>query len=121
MEERLLVFNFLGAREETNKSTDKDGKDKTPANNQQQSNRDKNSVKCWNCNGTGHYSKDCPKNTQSLSAVVCHEQPSSSGATGETTLSGFFLNAFEEEAELNSFESKISGVLVASTVVLRDR
>ena len=34
------------------------------------------------------------------------------GATGETTLSGFFLSAFEEEAELNSFESKIAGVLV---------
>ena len=40
------------------------------------------------------------------------EPPSSPGATGETTLSGFFLNAFEEEAELNTFESKVAGVLV---------
>ena len=38
-------------------------------------------------------------------------QPSSSAA-GETTLSSFFLKAFEEEAELNCFESKIAGVLV---------
>ena len=50
--------------EETNKPKDKskgkDGKDETPANNQQQSNKDKKSVKCRNCNGKGHYSKDCP-------------------------------------------------------------
>ena len=58
------------------------------------------------------YSKDCPKKKQSLSAVESQEQPSSFGATSEMTLSGFFLNAFEEEAELNSFESKIAGVLV---------
>ena len=35
-----------------------------------------------------------------------------SGATGETTLSGFFLTAFEGEAELNSFQSQNAGVLV---------
>ena len=44
-----------------------------------------------------------------MSAAESQEQPSS-GATGETTLCGFFC--FEEEAELNSFESKIAGVLV---------
>ena len=80
---------------------------KTPANNKQQANKDKKSAKCWNCNGTGHYSEDFPKKKQSLSAVEGQEQPSSSyGVTGETKLSGFFLNAFEEETELNSFESK---------------
>ena len=88
-------------------------KDKTSTNTQQQSNKDKKSVKCWNCNAQGHVAKDCPKKKQSLSAVESQEQPpSSSGATGETTLSGSFLDAWEEEAELNSFESKIAGVLV---------
>ena len=63
----------------------------TPANTPQQSIKDKKDVRCWNCNGQGHYSKDCPKKKQSFSAVEGQEQPSSSsGATGETTLSGFF-------------------------------
>ena len=61
----------------------------------------------------GPVAKDCPKNEQSLSAVES-QAPSSVGdsATGETTLSGFFLIAVEEEAELNSFESRTAGVLV---------
>ena len=95
------------------KSKGKDGKDKTPANNPQQANKDKKNVRCWNCNGQRHYSKDCPKKKQSLSAVESQELPSSSsGATGETTLSGFFLTAFEEQVELNSIELKTVGVLV---------
>ena len=76
-------------------------------------NKDKKSAKCWNCNCTEHYSKNCPKKKQSLAVVESQEQSSSSsGATGETTLSGFFLSAFEEETELNSFESTLAGVLV---------
>ena len=35
-----------------------------------------------------------------------------SGAICETTLSGFFLIAVDEEAEFNSFESRTAGVLV---------
>ena len=60
-------------------------------------------MKCWNCNAHRHVAKDCPKKKQSLSA---------GGATGDTTLSGFFLSAFEEQAEPNSFESKTADVLV---------
>ena len=109
-------YNIPGGWEETNKPEDKskgkDGKDKTSTNTQQQANKDKKSVKCWNCNDQGHVAKDCLKKKGSLSAVESQEQPSSSsGATGETTFSGFFLNALEEEAELNIFESKIEGVL----------
>ena len=116
-EARLLVQHHhwmgRGERQAQDKSKGKDGKDKTSTNTQQQSNKDKKSVKCWNCNAQGHVAKDCLKKKQSLSAVESQEQPpSSSGATGETTLSGSFLDACEEEAELNSFESKIAGVLV---------
>ena len=53
-----------------------------------------------------------PKKKHSLSAVESQEHPSPSGATGETSLSGFFLNVLEKEAELNCFETKIAGVLV---------
>ena len=82
------------------KSQGKDGKD------------NKKSVMCWDCNAQGHVAKDSPKKKESLSAVESQEQRSSSSdAAGETTLSGFFLNALEE-SELNSFESKIAGVLV---------
>ena len=77
----------------------------------QQANKDKKSAKCWNCNAQGHVAKDCPKKKRSSSAVES-EAPPSPGATGEMTSSGFILNSFEEEAELNSFESKTSGVLV---------
>ena len=95
------------------KKKGKDGTDKTLANNtQQQSNQDKKNVKCWNCNGQGHYSKDCPQKQQSLSEESQERPSSSSGATGETTLSGSFLNAFEQEAKLNSLEPKTAGVLV---------
>ena len=64
-------YNIQGVWDEANKpkSNGKDGKDKTPANTQQQANKDKKSAKCWNCNGTGHFSKDCPKKKRSLSAV----------------------------------------------------
>ena len=66
-------YNILGGWDETNKPKDKskgsDGKDKTSTNTQQQSNKDKKNVKGWNCNGQGHYSKDCPKKKQTLSAV----------------------------------------------------
>ena len=45
-------YNIPGGWEDMNKRKDKskgkDGKDKTPANNQQQSNKDKKSAKCWN-------------------------------------------------------------------------
>ena len=82
------------------KSKGKEGKGKSSANTQQQAHKDKKSVKYWNCNAQGHVAKDCPKKSKSLSAVESRAPPSS-GATGETTtLSGFFLNAFEEEAEL---------------------
>ena len=97
-------YNIRNGWDEANK----DGKDKTSTNTQQQSNKDKKSVKCRNCTAQGHVAKDCPKKKDSLSAVESQEQP------GGTTLSGFCLNAFQEEAELNSFESKIQGVLVTS-------
>ena len=109
-------YNIPDGWDEANKTKDKskgkDGKDKISTNTQQQSNNDKKNVKFWNCNGQGHYSKDCPKKKQSLSVLESQEQASSSGAFGETTLSGFFLFVFEKESDLNSFESKIAGVLV---------
>ena len=93
------------------KSKGKEGKDKNSANTQQQANKGKKSVKCWNAQV--HVAKDCPKKKHSLSAVGS-QAPASSGAAGETTLIGFFLNA-EEEAEPNSPESKTAGVLVTGT------
>ena len=105
-------YNISGGWEETNKPKDKskgkDGKDKTPANNQQQSNKDKKSAKCWNLQRYGTLFQRLSEQE----AVLVGR-----GKSGATiilwTLSGFFLNAFEEEAELNnSFESKIVGVFV---------
>ena len=74
----------------------------------------KKGVKCWNCNSQGHTAKDCPKMKQSSSAV---ENPTKSPsvtsyATGETSLSAFYLTSNEKRTELNSFESKSSTVLV---------
>ena len=71
-------------------------------------------MKCWNCNAQGHVAKDRSKKKPSLSPVES-QAPSSvvtPCVTGETTLSGFFLAAFEEEAELNRLESRTAGVLV---------
>ena len=85
LEERLLVQHPKRTSPRTR------ARAKMTTNTQQQPNKDKNSVKCWHCNGTGHYSKDCPKKKQSWSAVESQEQPSSSGATGETTVEWFLL------------------------------
>ena len=107
MEVRLLVQRTSSPK----------GKGKCSGSAQQQSGKDKKGVKCWNCNAQGHVAKDCPKKKQSLSAVqsLAPSSVAASGATGETTLNGFFLDAFEEEAELNSFESRTMGVLVTGT------
>ena len=74
-------YNIPGGWKETNKPKDKskgkDGKDRTSANTPQQSNKNKNNVGCWNCNGQGHFSKHCPKKKQSLSPMESQEQPSS--------------------------------------------
>ena len=54
--------------------------------------------------------------SQAPSSVV------TSGVTGETTLSSFFLAAFEEKAELNRLEARTAGVVVTGIDgVQRDR
>ena len=90
------------------KGKGKDGKGNSLAGTQQQSGKGKKGVKCWNCDARGHVAKDCPKKNQSLSAAERQAQPSNvtSGATGETMLSGFFLTSYEKQTELNRFESK---------------
>ena len=117
--ERLLVQHPRWLGGETNKpkgkNKGKDGKDKTPANNQQQANKDRQEeCEVLELQRSETLLRRLSKVETEL--VGCGESRItviiSSGATGETPLSGFFLTAFEEEAELNSLEPKTVGVLV---------